>query len=164
MGARVDVRPHVREAVRDVQDPEQRDEDWELGKHREASAERVDAVLPVQLHLLFLHLLAGGRVLLALVLALELPDLGLNDLHGLHRADLHGDQLDQNRQQDDVDPVVRDVPIQEGQCGPDRIEQDFEGGREGIGGDHAPGPPAMRTSPGCRRCMRPSYTSGRAGG
>ncbi len=98
----------VDRVLRPAQHRVHRDEDRELQQHGPAPGERVDPVLLVELHDLFLLTL-----LVALELLLDLLDLRLHDLHVLHRADLldperEQDQPDHDGEQDDGHAVVRD--------------------------------------------------------
>ena len=79
----------------------ERDEDRELREHRQARRRRVDVVLPVELHQLFVLLR-----LVALVLLLDLLHLRREALQVLHRVDLlhrqrHEQHPDDHRQRDD---------------------------------------------------------------
>jgi hypothetical protein len=73
---------------------EQAEEHRDLQEHRQATHERVGLLLLVELHELFLH-----RLPVALVLGLQLLDLGLQRLHGTLRLDL----LDEDREEDHPD-------------------------------------------------------------
>ena len=89
----------------------QRVEDRNLREHRQASAHGVDLVLAVELHRL---LLQARRV--ALVLVPERIDLRLERLHRLHRAHaLHRQRVEQDLrddgEEDDREPVIADVAI-----------------------------------------------------
>src|SRR5918996_1860019 len=91
----------------------QSDEHGHLKEEREAPAQRVDLVLLVQLHDLFVELLP-----VPLVLLLQRLDLGLDLLHLVHRSGLlqrEGDQDDPNgqREKDDGHPVGRDGIVEE---------------------------------------------------
>jgi hypothetical protein len=112
-----------------------RDQDRELEQDRPTPRERVDAVLAVQLHDLFLLLL-----LVLLVLLLDLLHLRLDDLHVLHRANLldaEGEQheADHDRQDDDRHPVVGDQLVDLGDDPPEAVEQ----GLPRCEGDHEEG-------------------------
>jgi hypothetical protein len=77
------------------------DEHRGLGQERQTPAERVDLVLLVELHQLFVELLA-----VALVLALDLLHLRRMRLERLHGVDLahgqrHEEDADENRQRND---------------------------------------------------------------
>ena len=80
-----------------LQDEIERDEDRELGDHRQARGRRVDVVLPVELHHLLVLLL-----LVALVLLLDLLHLRRVTLHRLHRVDLPHRQRHEADPDDDV--------------------------------------------------------------
>ncbi len=85
--ARDDVQPRevaARRVLGEVaEDVVEGDEDRELQQQRQAGRGRVDVVLPVELHQLFLLALAVGLVAL-----LDLLHLRLVPLEGLHRVDL----------------------------------------------------------------------------
>ena len=90
--------------VRVAHDAEERQEDRHLHQERETTRERVDLVLLVELHHLFVEL---GAVVL--VLRLELLDLRLRPLHGHHRLGLLGREREhhqhhEDREQDDRRP------------------------------------------------------------
>src|SRR4249919_292362 len=126
-----------------------RDQDRELQQHRPAPRERVDPVVLVELHDLFLLTL-----LVPLVLALDLLDLRLHDLHVLHRPDLldperEQDQPDHDGEQDDGHPVVRDELVDLGDHPAESAEQRLPRGER----DHRPG----------SACMTASYLVGRLG-
>ena len=97
------------------QDPEQREQHRHLDDERQAAGERVDVVLLVELHQLFVLLL-----LVVLVLRLELLDLRLDALHRDHRSRLLRGQRQQHRhdgagQQDDRDAQVGDDGVEDGE-------------------------------------------------
>ncbi len=97
------------------EDAEEGEEDRELHHERQAPGERVDLVLLVELHDLFVELLA-----VALVFRLELLDLGLDPLHGEHRLRLLGRERVEHEHhgeghQDDGDAEVRDQRVEERQ-------------------------------------------------
>jgi hypothetical protein len=83
--ARRDVLVHLVAHVPKVEadDLVEPDEQRHLHQQGQAASERVHAVLFVELHHLFVELLA-----VVLVLLLELLDLGLDDLHLSHRLRL----------------------------------------------------------------------------
>ena len=96
----------------------QRDEDRHLGQERQATPERVDLVLLVELHQLFVELL-----LVVLVLRLQLLHLGLRPLHGDHRLRLLGgereeDQPHHDGEHDDREAGVRDDSVEEARIQP----------------------------------------------
>jgi len=97
------------------------DENRNLNEHGEAAAHRIDLSPFVKEHDLLLKLR-----LIVLVLFLEPGHLRLNLLHLLHRfhTDLgqrKEDNLDQNANDDDINPVVSRNPVGE----PDEPEQGF---------------------------------------
>ena len=103
-----------------------RDEQRELGQHRQASPEGVHAGLPVEAHRLFLSLL-----LVAFVLLLKVLDLRLQRLHRLHGLDLlhaqgEEEEAQDERQDDDRYAVVRDDVVQPSEDPSDRVEQPLE--------------------------------------
>jgi hypothetical protein len=111
------------------------DEDRELRQQRQARGGRVDVVLAVELHQLFLLPLLVGLVLL-----LDLLHLRRVPLEVLHRVDLPDGQRDQkepddHRQRDDrprprqADRTVRAEPLE------DVAEEVLEGG-EDVRDDH----------------------------
>ena len=168
------MRSNVGQAVWHVEHAEQRDQDWELSQQGETPPERVHPVLAVQPHRLLVHLLPRRGVSFPFVLPLDLLHLRLDGLHRLHRPDLLDPQREQEdadpqRQQDDVRPVVRHVPVEEGEDGPNAVEQRLEGGGERVRGEqdrhpHAPAPSPCGTrlgGPNCG-CMTLSYL-GRVG-
>ena len=106
-------RVHRDELLDVAQRLEERDEDRHLQEKGQTPAERVDLVLLVELHHLFVELLA-----VVLVLRLELLDLGLHPLHGDHRLRLLRGEREQHephrdREQDDRDTRVRDDGVEE---------------------------------------------------
>src|SRR5215207_4714719 len=126
-----------------------RDQDRELQQHRPAARERVDPVLLVELHDLFLLTL-----LVPLVLPLDLLDLRLHDLHVLHRPDLldaerQQDQADHDGEQDDRDAVVRDEVVDLRDHPAEGVEQRLPRGER----DHRRG----------SACMTVSYSAARHG-
>ena len=128
-------------------DAEEREEDRHLHQERQTTRERVDLVLLVELHHLFVEL---GAVVL--VLRLELLDLRLRPLHGDHRLRLLRGEREQHQhhhdgEQDDRDPEVRDDPVEERE---DRPEEVVDGIEDGAGSeDHRVSllPPHRRVQP-----------------
>ena len=111
---------------------EEREEHRHLHQEGQTTRERVDLVLLVELHHLFVEL---GAVVL--VLRLELLDLRLRPLHGHHRLGLLGRQREHHQhhedgEQDDGDPEVRDDPVEERE---DRPEEVVDGIERGAGGE-----------------------------
>lgn len=92
-----------------LQDAEEAEEDGHLQDQREAAAERVELVLPLELHQLLVHALRVVRIAL-----LDLLDPRLQGLHarrGPQRVDGEGgeDETDDERQDDDGKaPVAHD--------------------------------------------------------
>ncbi len=80
--------------VESLQDVEQPEEDRDLQEHGQTAHQRIDLLRLIELH----HLLAES-LLIALVLGLQLLELGLQRLHRPLRPDL----LDEDREQDDPD-------------------------------------------------------------
>ena len=101
-----------------VQHAVQHDEDRHLDQEGQAPAERVDLVLLVELHQLFVELLP-----VALVLLLDLLHLGLEPLHLQHRLRaLEGQRREQHHHREgeerDGDGVVGDQAVEPSQdCG-----------------------------------------------
>ena len=117
----VQLRPHGHGGRGRAQYVEERDEDRELHHQRQAPAERVHLVLLVELHHLFVELLA-----IALVLRLELLDLRLQSLHRQHgagrlRGEREQDEHHGDRQQDDRHALVRDDGVEERQDGAEGV-------------------------------------------
>ncbi len=118
--------------VRLAHHPEQREEHRHLDQEGKTTRQRVDLVLLVELHHLFVEL---GAVVL--VLRLELLDLRLRPLHRHHRLGLLGREREhhqhhEDREQDDRDPEVRDDAVEERQ---DRPEEVVDGVEDGAGGE-----------------------------
>jgi hypothetical protein len=112
-----------------TQDEEERDEDRDLEQDRQAGRGRVDPVLLVELHQLFVPLLLV--VLVARLQRLHLRHVGL---HRLHRVDLPDGEREQHhaheeRQRDDRprpgQPARVVEPLEQGcQRSLDRLEQE----------------------------------------
>ena len=83
----------------------QGDEHRQLQHERQARRERIDPMLLVELHRLLLELAA-----VALVLLLQLLELGLDGLHGLRRGELLPGEREQHQPHDDREADDREAP------------------------------------------------------
>ena len=145
----------------------------QLGDEREAAAQGVCAVLLVEL-VDFL----GHAHAVAAELSLQLLDLGLQGLLGLHRPhllDVQGEQDDPDceREDDDRGPVVRDHVVYAGEEPPDTVQERLEGRDAEQRVHHQTAAPSVRGDLGYARmsssyksvrdtgeCMRWSYVGG----
>ena len=116
------------------------EQERQLDQERQAAAELVDAVLPIERHRLFRDLLA-----IALVLPLQLAHEGLHPLHLLLRADLgveerRDEEADDDGEDDDRErEVAEQVRVERDQEVEEREEEDVPGRCEVLDPEEAGG-------------------------